>query len=790
MIHFPIDGLGITLARPPAEWHAGLPLGNGDLGVMCWGGGPLAFTLDKADLWDLRGNLDFLDQPEFTYATLQRLVGEGRFAEVDEIFEKRQERDNPVGPTKISLGRAELHFGELTGYDCGLSLAHASVEGYLSTEESAHRLLAFVHRTRNVFCLRVTDLPPSARLTFVPLADMNDALAALGHPAPIREEREGVQILVQAIPGGVASAVAWNAEGPEFFLAVETVPTIDEAVEKALSSWRQADALGFDRLHEEHLGAWLDFWSTTAVDLPDDWATFLWHYGIYLLASSTHRGLPPPGLQGLWAMDGVMPPWRGDYHADMNVQETFWPAAASGHLELLDAWCDLMRQSIAPARAFTRRFFGTGQQSCTQQTKSTRIGANRADNHTEGTFWPCCTLPGFTIVPCWHTVQFAWSHSGWLGWLVWLRWRYSMDTAWLAETGYPVLAGIFTFYRENLRPEADGCLHIPLSSSPEYRENSPAAWCKDPNIDIALIRRCCDWITEMEAALAIDDLTPAACEVKARLVPYALTAEGALCLWPEHPLDESHRHPSHLMAIHPAMDLTIEDGDDARRIIDASLEQYFALGRYRWAGHSYAQLASLGAVTGRAGFAYDCLHHFKTYWIGENGLHFNRDLREAGITCYRGNDRPFTMEASCAITAGISDMLLQGWGDIIRVFPAVPDQWHNAAFRDLLTEGAFRVSAERCDGQTSFVEITATVARTLRLRNPFGDAPVAVEGGSATREGDLWVADMAPGQRLVFRVDELLTDEQREALDQRMRVYLQNPQDPSSWEDVQGRIRN
>jgi hypothetical protein len=83
----------------------------------------------------------------------------------------------------------------------------------------------------------------------------------------------------------------------------------------------------------------------------------------------------------------------------------------------------------------------------------------------------------------------------------------------LAETGYPVLAEIFKFYRANLRKEADGRLHIPISSSPEYCENAPQAWCKDPSIDIALIRRTCEWIVEMEEALGKSELTAAAKEV-------------------------------------------------------------------------------------------------------------------------------------------------------------------------------------------------------------------------------------------------------------------------------------
>jgi alpha-L-fucosidase 2 len=429
-------------------------------------------------------------------------------------------------------------------------------------------------------------------------------------------------------------------------------------------------------------------------------------------------------------MDGVLPPWRGEYAADMNVQETFWPACAAGHLELLDTWCDLMKESLPLVQEFTRRFFGT-----------------------EGTFWLASTLPQYTLMYDWHTVQFGWSHSGWLGWLVWLRWRYSLDRDWLADTGYPVLAEIFKFYHANLQEEEDGFLHVPLSSSPEYRDNRPEAWCRDPNVDLALIRRCCDWVVEMEEALGLAELTPAAREVREKLAPYALTEAKALCLWPEKPLDEPHRHPSHLMAIHPAMDLTLEDDEESRAIIEASLEQYFSLGQYLWAGHTYAQMASFGAVVGRAEFAYDCLLHFAEYWMGPNGLHFNRDTRHTGTTRYHGPDLQFTMEASCGVSAGISDMLVQGWRDTVRVFPAVPAHWRDVAFRDLLTEGAFRVSAIRRESRTVWVSIRAGVARTLRLRNPFGDAPVAVSGGVLCREGQLFVGELAAGQEVILCIE-------------------------------------
>jgi len=718
----------IVHRRGPQEWHDGFPLGNGAIGAMLWGdGNPLCLTLDKADLWDLRSDDRYQEHPDFNYAGLQRLIAEEQFDEAFEIFEDRQLRDNPLGPTKISIGRAELCLGEAVDYECTLELGAAGVAGTLRTQAGEHQLLCFVQRERNVVCLRVTSPPAEARLSLKPLAEMNDSLTALGHPAPSVEDDGPVRILCQSIPDGPCYAVAWNPVGPDYFLAIESAETLEDARDRALNAWRAADDAGLECLHEAHVRAWREFWDASAVYLPEERIEFLWYFGLYLLASSVRRGELPPGLQGLWAMDGVLPPWRGEYAADMNLQETFWPAPASGHLDLLDSWCDLMRDCLPQAREFTRRFFGT-----------------------EGTFWPCSFAPRLAHIRCWYTVMYGWSHSGWLAWLVWLRWRYSMDREWLVHTGYPLVSEVFRFYRANLRRDDDGSLHVPLSTSPEYRDNTPGAWCEDPNIDLALIRRCCDWVIEMEAALGTADLIPAAEEVRERLAPYALTEAKALCLWPGQPLDEPHRHPSHLMAIHPAMDLTIDGGDEAREIIDASLDQYFSLGQYQWGGHTYAQMASFGAVTGRAEFAYDCLLHFAEYWIGPNGLHFNRDVRRTGTTLFCGDNLAFTMEANCGVSAGISDMLLQGWGDIVRVFPAVPSHWRDVVFRDLRTEGAFAVSAIRRQSRTAWVSVRAGVAGTLRLRDPFGDAPVSLTGGALRREDGMFVGELAAGQEVVF----------------------------------------
>ena len=703
---------------------------------MLWGDGdPLNLTLDCADLWDLRTDAhSWRDHPSHTYQHLRELIEAQRFDEAEAIFGTPT---NAPTPTKISIGRAVVRIGAATAYDCHLDLDRAMVTGMAQTGLGHVDITAFVHRIRNVVCLRLRpENEQPATLEFLALAEVCKEMAALGHPLPETRTRENTRVWVQQIPEGPAWAMVWNPNGPDFFLAIECGANSAEAEAKAIATWEWAAKCGFDSLRVSHEEAWKEFWDGSAVFLPEPRMEFFWYYGLYLLAASARQGALPPGLQGVWAMDGVMPPWQASYTCDTNVQQTFSPAYAAGHLDLADVWCDYMLECLPQARAYCRQVFGT-----------------------EGAFWPGGWCGKFALCDTsnWYSGSFAWSTGGWLVWLAWMRWRHSMDRSWLAQTGYPLVAETFKFYRANLVEEEDGYLHVPLSDSPEYRRsNARESFCKDPNVDLALIRRCCDWIVEMEEALGISPLTADARGIKDRLVPYALAEDGALCLWPGKVLDESHRHPSHLMAIHPGMDWTIDDDGETRRRIEASVNQYLGLGTYHWWGWTYAQIAGLAAALGRGEWAYDCLRQFADHWVMPNGLHVNADWREAGHSFFGstrilGQSAPFTYEANAAVCAGISDMVLQGWRDGVRVFPAVPAHWRELAFRDLITEGAWKVSAVRHRGQTVWVKVVATVPGLLRLLDPFeGETPDVPEGRVVLTEGK-YEATLAAGESVVLQ---------------------------------------
>ena len=731
----------------PTQWAEGLPLGNGGLGAMCWSDGTcLRFTLDSAEAWDLREKSGGLDYSQLSYPKLRRWVEQGDFEAIDEAAKRMGPRD-PLRPTKVYLGRLNLNVAFDADSELNLHLADASVTGTLRREGRILALHAFVCKERDLFCLHLDPWPRGAEISLLPFHEASPGLAKLGHPPQEITERDGLKVAVQSILPDRFFALCWNPDGPDVFVSYAEGDHRDAVVASAFGTHPHRTGEVRDALVEAHRREWNDFWSTSSVSLPERDLEFLWHFGLYLLASCAREGRNPPGLQGLWAMDGREPPWQGDYHVDMNVQETFWSAPPANHLELMDVWLDFAYDILPAAEELTQVLFGT-----------------------EGTFHPCSFLPEYRIQlgGGWHPVVFAWSHTGWLAHLAWLRWRYSMDTEWLSRRGYPIVRSTFRFYSANLEEEADGRLHIPLSSSPEYCGPEPEAWCKDPNIDIALIRKCCDWVLEMETALGVEDLSGRAREIHERLVEYHLVPFDhpasyvrsdvrkdpcVLGLWANKPLDYSHRHPSHLMAIHPAMDITVEGSEADRAIVEASVDQYLSLGQYCWGGHTYVQMASLGAVVGKADLAYDCLCSYRDRWILPNGLHYNREVGDRGTSHFARVPReriseqaPFTINETCGVSCGISDMLVQGWGDCIRIFPAVPAAWRDLLFVDLLTEGAFTVSALMREGQVRWVRIGASVNRACSLRDPFGEAAFEVVGTDPEKEGSLLAWPMEAGQ--------------------------------------------
>ncbi|MHC4627870.1 MAG: glycosyl hydrolase family 95 catalytic domain-containing protein, partial [Planctomycetota bacterium] len=217
------------------------------------------------------------------------------------------------------------------------------------------------------------------------------------------------------------------------------------------------------------------------------------------------------------------------------------------------------------------------------------------------------------------------------------------------------------------------------------------------------------------------------------------------------PLAASHRHFSHLMAIHPLGIIRWENGPDDRAIIEASLADLDEKGTAWWTGYSFSWLANLTARARDGEKAEKALELFSMAFCLRSSFHCNGDQSGKGYSNFRY--RPFTLEGNFAAAAGLQEMLLQSYSGSIRIFPAVPAAWEDVSFKTLRAEGAFLITAERTAGRTHRVEITSEKGGLCRIENPFGQAEYEIEGavGADLKETNGEFAIMtSPGQKITL----------------------------------------
>jgi len=690
----PAPPAALELAAPIARWDEAIPLGNGLLGGLLWGGGAnVKLSLDRGDLWDLR-TPEPLQADDWTWATIRKLVAARDQKQLVARFD-RPYNAYPY-PTKIPAGRLELTFRKACAAKVfRLDLARAVGR----VDLGAAVLEAFYSAAEPVAIVRVTGAKPQWRI----LAP--SALKKLGcAPAKPGSDGETRWYLQEAALGlKYAVVAAARARGKTTEIALTVTSTRDGPDPVAVGRKRVAAALeaGYDALLAPHAAWWKRFWSRSGVRIPDPAAQA--HYDLvqYFYGAASRRGAPPMPLQGVWTADqGTLPPWKGDYHHDLNTQFTYYAYQTAGRFDAGACFLEFMWNHLPAHRAFARRFYGA----------------------------PGAAVPGVMTLDGkamggWGQYSLSPVNGAWVAHLFYLHWRYTMDAKFLAERAYPYCSAIGECLAALLKPGPDGKLKLPLSTSPEIHNNSLRAWLTpNSNNDLALLRWLFAALAEMAPAAGDKGAATRWQQTLERLDDLAVEGEvGALRLSPNESLRESHRHHAHLMAVHPLGILHAEGSGRDRKIIDASLVQMRKLGTRAWCGYSFSWMACIAARCGRADEAARNLGIYLQAFLSRNGFHVNGDQTGKGYSSFRY--RPFTLEGNFAASQAVHEMLLQSWGGVVRVFPATPNTWRDAAFEDLRAEGAYRVSARRAGGRCVWVRVQAGRKGVLRLRDPFAGAP-------------------------------------------------------------------
>ena len=704
---------------------------------------------------------------------------------------KKQETDGRYGSYQV-LGDLFLDFryaGEdstAEDYVRDLSLRDGVAHTAFTLGGVKYGRTYFVSRDRDVMLIRLTASRPgtlsfTARLSRAENAHIttdNNTLIMAGQLPSGNPEREGMrfrvnmrvlsqtgQLAISSDPkdgirleGGqeawlvLSAATSFSAEGTDFpgerfgsvcdSLLQQAVLTVQEELALGILSARQT-AL------QTHIAAHRDLYDRVSLTLPaspDDvlptnerllrfvdnpspgLAALYYNYGRYLLISSTRPGSLPPNLQGLWA-NGVLTPWNGDYHTNINIQMNHWPLEQAGLSELYQPLTTLMERLIPSGEETARAFYGEDAEGWVL--------------HMMTNVWNY-TAPGEH--PSWGATN---TGGAWLCAHLWEHYQYSQDEAYLRRI-YPILKGAAQFFvSTTVREPSHGWLVTAPTSSPEnafYLPGDtvhPVSICMGPTMDVQLLTELYTNVISAARILGRDADLVARLETDLKsFPPMQVSKDGYLQEWLEdyREVDVHHRHVSHLYGLHPANLIsplrTPELAEACRVTLNRRGDEATGWSR-AWKMNFWARLGD----GNRAWKLFrSLLHPAVDPQTGDHGSGTFPNL-----FC---SHPPFQIDGNFGGTAGIGEMLLQSHEGFIHLLPALPDCWNEGSFRHMRVRGGASVDLDWQEGHAVQATVRALCPGIFLVRMPAGatEATVTIGGKAITLSDEMIELKLAKGE--------------------------------------------
>ena len=713
-------------------WDEGMPLGNATVGALIWQrDSALRLSLDRTDLWDLRP-MDSISGPNNRFAWVCEQVKKKDYLPVQQKYDHPYEQQ--PAPSKIPGAALEFSLEQLgSPSDVRLYLNNALCE---ATWENGATMKTFVHATEPVGWFVFENLPAAIAPSLIaPKYSTGDTktgdsvagqdLRRLGYQqGTINEETNQISYHQEGWNGFSYDVnVRWQQKG-NTLCGVWSV-TSSLGTDKAAEKTQEAMARGIDSDYQVHMDFWKNYWVQSSITLPDPVLQKQYDNEMYKFGSASRENSYPISLQAVWTADnGKLPPWKGDYHHDLNTQLSYWPAYTGNHLTEGLGYLNTLWNQRDVYKKYTKEYFE-------------KDGMNIPG---------VCTLQG---VPMGGWIQYSMSQTvgAWLAQHFYLHWKYSADREFLKDRAYPFLKDVAVFLEQISVVDANGVRKLVMSSSPEIFDNSINAWFKDmTNYDLALMKFAFGAASELAAELNLSDESSHWKELNDQLPDLDLDREGALTFAKGFPYEESHRHFSHAMAIHPLGLVDWSQGEKSQHIIQATLKKLKEYTPDYWTGYSYSWFGNMKARAFDGEGAADELRTFAECFCLRNTFHVNGDQTKSGKSKF--TYRPFTLEGNFAFASGIQEMLLQSHTGIVRVFPAIPAAWSDVSFDNLRAMGAFLVSAEKKEGKIVKLRIYPEQGGKLRIAFPADGSEVSVTGneGDVTNEDGVYTIETRKGQ--------------------------------------------